>query len=107
MIDRTQCGRGFFSADSAGELRTVFDLSASVAVQAVARSLSPSALRGFCLSPKYWFSSHGTRRSIQRTMASGGVARNTLETLKFVNGALKNLPVDSIKENYVRSVPGK
>lgn len=37
-------------------------------------------------------------------MASGG-ASATLETLSFVNGALK-LPVDSVKENYVRTVQG-
>lgn len=34
--------------------------------------------------------------------ASGG----TLETLNFVNGAAKKLPVDSVEENYVRTVQG-
>ena len=37
-------------------------------------------------------------------MATGD--RRTLDNLKFVNGALRSLPIDSIKENYVRSVQG-
>lgn len=33
-------------------------------------------------------------------------ASGTLETLKFVNGAIKKLPLDSVRENYVRTVQG-
>ncbi len=40
-------------------------------------------------------------------MATGGYENeSTLETLKFVNSALKNLPLDNVKENYVRTVQG-
>lgn len=31
----------------------------------------------------------------------------SLETLNFVNTALKSLPIDENEENYVRSVPGR
>lgn len=30
----------------------------------------------------------------------------TLETLKFVNRAIKSLPVEENRDNYVRTVPG-
>ena len=41
-----------------------------------------------------------------RLMAAGGSSHSTLETLRFVNGAVKKLPLDTNKENYVRSVEG-
>ena len=31
----------------------------------------------------------------------------TLETMKFVNRAIKSLPVEDNPDNYVRTVPGK
>ena len=47
-------------------------------------------------------------------VAGGGMASsssrehsNTLLSLKFVNTALKELPLDSDKDNYVRTVQGK
>ena len=47
-----------------------------------------------------------TSRRTLATMASKGTSV-TLDTLKFVNGAIKQLPVDSVKENYVRTVQGE
>lgn len=40
------------------------------------------------------------------TELAGG-AKVTLETLKFVNQAIKSLPVEENQDNYVRSVPGE
>ncbi len=34
-------------------------------------------------------------------------AGKTLETLEFVNSAVKSLPLDSEEENYVRTVQGE
>ena len=43
-------------------------------------------------------------------MAHSGIADSgteaTLETLKFVNRAIKSLPVEENPDNYVRTVPG-
>ena len=43
-------------------------------------------------------------------MAHSGIAGSgteaTLETLKFVNRAIKSLPVEENPDNYVRTVPG-
>ena len=33
--------------------------------------------------------------------------KRTLETLEFINTAVRSLPLDSIKDNYVRTVPGE
>ena len=38
-------------------------------------------------------------------MASGG-DQSTLESLEFVNGAVKSLPVEDNEDNYVRTVQG-
>ena len=35
-----------------------------------------------------------------------GTEEAVLETLKFVNRAIKSLPVDENPDNYVRTVPG-
>ena len=53
--------------------------------------------------------SQPTRRGTRRAMASSAVtegAEVTLETMKFVNRAIKSLPVEENRENYVRTVPG-
>ena len=39
-------------------------------------------------------------------MAEGGAAGGKLETLKFVNSAVRSLPLDKEKANYTRSVQG-
>ena len=54
-------------------------------------------------------------RSLHNNCSSGNCERvvmasspaKSLETLTFVNTALKSLPIDEIEENYVRSVSGK
>ena len=40
------------------------------------------------------------------TELAGG-AKVTLEKLKFVNQAIRSLPVEENQDNYVRSVPGE
>ena len=56
--------------------------------------------------------SNWTRRSVSThgAMADSVVperAKATLETMKFVNRAIKSLPVEENKDNYVRSVSGE
>ncbi len=51
----------------------------------------------------FFFSS--TKASANRmATAAGPDSTKTFETLKFDNLALRSLPLDSIKENYVRQV---
>lgn len=80
--------------------------------------LSTSAARLSCLSRAYSrvlftcapFTASPSPHS-GKGMATGASATvstpgNTLETLHFVNGAIKSLPVEDNRDNYVRTVQG-